>query len=505
MTTQWLEMQHILAGSLPSGHYKVWIAPISGQVEEKDGAPVLRLFAPTDFVAKKVRDRFWDVITEAAAAVLEQEPVIILEVRPPAAKPSALGPSAAPFGAPRKSGERPDGMPASVAAGQSGALRNPAQQVPSLPRRAVRAPEACEEQLGLPLLHARAQAFVIDSRYSFENYVVGASNRFAVAAAKAVCDSDMSMDSLFLASGPGLGKTHLVQAMGNTLCRKSNRSQCRVEYLPAEEFGARFVAALKAKDMERFKARYASADVLLLEDVHFLQGKERMQAEVLGIVKTLQSRGARVVFSSSFAPRDLKDMDSQLASRFCSGALAVIDAPDFEMRKRLFGEKASLHQVLLPEPVADLLASQIKADVRQIESCIQSLILKARVLNQRISLDMAWEVLSQYAAKQPAADIEGIIRSVCQAFGLSVEQLSSKSHKQEYVVARNAVFYLARKHTELTLKEIGRRLNRTHATVIKGISTLEREIARETPRGRQISVTLSLVEKNSNLSPAHSH
>ena len=498
-------MQHILAGSLPSGHYKVWIAPISGQVEEKDGAPVLRLFAPTDFVAKKVRDRFWDVITEAAAAVLEQEPAIILEVRPPAVKSSSLGPSAASFGV--KSGETPGAMPsASAAAGQNGVLQNPAKQALSLPQRAFRAPhEAGEEQLGLPLLHARAQAFVIDSRYSFENYVVGASNQFAVAAAKAVCDSDLFMDSLFLASGPGLGKTHLVQAMGNTLCRKSNRSLCRVEYLPAEEFGARFVAALKAKDMERFKARYASADVLLLEDVHFLQGKERMQAEVLGIVKTLQSRGARVVFSSSFAPRDLKDMDSQLASRFCSGALAVIDAPDFEMRKRLFGEKASLHQVLLPEPVADLLASQIKADVRQIESCIQSLILKARVLNQRISLDMAWEVLSQYAAKQPAADIEGIIRSVCQAFGLSVEQLSSKSHKQEYVVARNAVFYLARKHTELTLKEIGRRLNRTHATVIKGISTLEREIARETPRGRQISVTLSLVEKNSNLSPARSH
>lgn len=500
-------MQHILEGSLPSGHYKVWIAPLSGRVEEKDGAPVLRLFAPTDFVAKKVRDRFLDVIQEAASAILEQEPSIILDVEPHAAKPLSGGPACMPFGA-----QRGVGMQSGVSARSAFVPREEETPVTSPERDRARSGAAfgargpaVSEQLGLPLLHTRAQAFVIDSRYSFDNYIVGASNQLAFAAAQGVCDSALSMDSLFLASGPGLGKTHLVQAMGNTLCRKSNRTTCRVEYLPAEEFGARFVAALKAKDMDRFKTRYASADVLLLEDVHFLQGKERMQAEVLGIVKTLQSRGARVVFSSSFAPRDLKDMDSQLASRFCSGVLAVIDAPDFEMRKRLFGEKASLHQVLLPDPVTDLLASQIKADVRQIESCIQSLILKARLLNQQISLDMAWEVISQYAAKQPSADIEGIIRSVCQAFGLSAEQLLSKSHKQEYVTARNAVFYLARKHTELTLKEIGRRLNRTHATVIKGISTLEREIARETPRGRQISVTLSLVEKNSNLLSAKSN
>lgn len=498
-------MQHILEGSLPSGHYKVWIAPLSGQVEDKDGAPVLRLFAPTDFVAKKVRARFLDVIQEAATTVLEKEPAIIIEVEPPASKVISAAP-AVPFGVPRH-GIRVPGSGPSIApstysedSDACGLAEHSCSSVHAGVPGAV-----VSEQLGLPLLHTRAQAFVIDSRYSFANYVVGASNQFAFAAAQAVCDSALSMDSLFLASGPGLGKTHLVQAMGNTLCQKSNRTSCRIEYLPAEEFGARFVAALKAKDMDRFKTRYASADVLLLEDVHFLQGKERMQAEVLGIVKTLQSRGARVVFSSSFAPRDLKDMDSQLASRFCSGVLAVIDTPDFEMRKRLFEEKASLHQVLLPEPVTELLASQIKADVRQIESCIQSLILKARLLNQQINLDMAWEVISQYAVQQPSADIEGIIRSVCQAFGLSAEQLLSKSHKQEYVTARNAVFYLARKHTELTLKEIGRRLNRTHATVIKGISTLEREMARETPRGRQISVTISLVEKNSNLAPAYSN
>lgn len=487
---------------MPSGHYKVWIAPLSGRVEDKDGMTILRLFAPTGFVAEKVKDRFLDVIQEAAAAILEKEPAVILEVEPHPSNRSSSGLPSLPFGAPRPSQMRDDSLACGASAGNDSQVdstrfnkvREPSVAVNFSPSRSV-----VSEQLGLPLLHTRAQAFVIDSRYSFDNYVVGASNQLAFAAAQAVCDTALSMDSLFLASGPGLGKTHLVQAMGNTLCQKSNLATCRVEYLPAEEFGARFVAALKAKDMERFKSRYASADVLLLEDVHFLQGKERMQAEVLGIVKTLQSRGARVVFSSSFAPRDLKDMDSQLASRFCSGILALIDAPDFEMRRRLFGEKASLHQVLLPDSVTDLLASQIKADVRQIESCIQSLIIKSRLLNQQISLDMAWEVISQYAAKQPSADIEGIIRSVCQAFGLSAEQLLSKSHKQEYVTARNAVFYLARKHTELTLKEIGRRLNRTHATVIKGISTLEREIARETPRGRQISVTLSLVERNSNL------
>lgn len=473
---RWLEIQRILEGSLPSGPYKVWIAPLVGRMEEEEGACRLRLTAPTEFAAETIRARFLDAIEEAAAVLLKTPPAILIET----ASPKKTAP---------ETPGRAQTPPSLSAAAQA--------RPRTVPPESARPAAAEVDQLGLPLFHAIPEATPIHPRYSFDNYVVGGSNQLAFAAARGICDADFSMDCLFLASGPGLGKTHLAQAMGNALCRQSNRSACRVLYLGAEEFGARFVAALKARDMERFKACYGAADVLLLEDVHFLQGKERMQDELLSIVKALQAKGARVVFSSSFAPRDLKDMDSQLASRFCSGVVAVIDAPDFETRKRIFRDKASHHQVALPDDVTELLADRIKTDVRQIESCIKGLALKARLLKETITMGMAWEMLSQYAQPMATLDLDGIIRSVSQACGVSADQMLSRSHKQQYVMARNAVFYLARKHTELTLKEIGRRMNRTHATVIKGISSLEREIARETPKGRQISATLSLVEKTS--------
>lgn len=473
---RWLEIQRILESSLPAGSYKVWIAPLIGRMEDGDDGCRLRLTAPTDFAAETIRARFLDAIEAAAAPLLEAPLTVLIEAAAPK-KPVSETAAPAQTGAPRPAAApaRPRALPAES------------------PQPAV----ADFDQLGLPLFHASPEATPLHPRYSFDNYVVGGSNQLAFAAARSICDADLSMDCLFLASGPGLGKTHLAQAMGNALCRQSNRSTCRVEYMGAEEFGARFVAALKAREIESFKARYGTADLLLLEDVHFLQGKEKMQDELLSIVKALQAKGARVVFSSSFAPRDLKDMDSQLASRFCSGVVAVIDAPDFETRKRILKNKASHHQVTLPEDVTELLADRIKTDVRQIESCIKGLALKARLLKENITMGMAWEMLSQYAQPMAMLDLDGIIRSVSQACGVSADQMLSRSHKQQYVMARNAVFYLARKHTELTLKEIGRRMNRTHATVIKGISSLEREIARETPKGRQISATLSLVEKTS--------
>jgi chromosomal replication initiator protein len=287
-----------------------------------------------------------------------------------------------------------------------------------------------------------------------------------------------------------------MQAVGRALCDVSNRATPRVEYLTAEEFATRLIAALKAREVDRFKARYRDVDVLLLEDVHFLQGKERMQDEVLATVKALKSRGSRVVLSSSFAARDLKNLDTQLVSRFCSGFLAHIDKPGFETRRRILCEKARLHQVMLPDNVTDLLADRIRTDVRQIESCLHNLVLKAKLLNRQISMEMAWEVLGHYAQQEVVMDFEGIVRKVCEGFGISPKQLNSRSRKREYVVARNSVFYLARKHTDLSLKEIGDRFSRRHSTVLKGITSIEREMSRETPLGRQVTNTLSLIERN---------
>lgn len=482
MTSLWGQIQLILQKTLNPGLFKVWISPLAGEVE----GSTLRLSAPNDFVAGWVRDRLLEDIRQAAQTVMGSVPTVEINAAPVAAASAAQGPSQVVASSrPARpaiitgAAPRPDVRPGVCAAGHHEA----------------------REQLGLPLDFAPTAASRAASwRFSFDDFVVGPSNELAFAASRGICREQLSADTLFLSSGPGLGKTHLMHAVGRALCESSNRARPRVEYLTAEEFASRLISALKARDVERFKARYRDVDVLLLEDVHFLQGKEKMQDEVLATVKSLQSRGGRVVFSSSFAPRDLRNVDNQLVSRFCSGFLAGIERPTFETRRRIVDEKARLHQVMLPENVSNLLAERISTDVRQIESCIHNLILKARLLNQHISMDMAWDIISNYAEQEPGMDFDAIIRLVCQGFGLSAEKLNSRSRKREHVMARNTVFYLARKHTDLSLQEIGDRFNRRHSTVLKGITSIEREMTRETPIGRQVAGALSVIERNGRIS-----
>jgi chromosomal replication initiator protein len=274
----------------------------------------------------------------------------------------------------------------------------------------------------------------------------------------------------------------------------------RISYLTAEEFASRFVTALKARDVEGFKARLRQSDVLLLEDVHFLQNKGKIQEEALALIKSLQSRGGSLVLTSSFAPRELRHMDSLLVSLCCAGLLAHMVSPTLETRRDILREKARIHQAVLPESVSELLATRITGDVRQLESCLNNLVFQARLPKCRISLDMALEMLGRYAQEQQGLDMAGIIRLVCESFRLSEAQLSSRSRKSEYVQARNAVYYLARKHTRLSLQEIGNRFQRRHSSVIKGLGVIEREMRRETTLGRQMAHAVELVERNAGVS-----
>ena len=151
-------------------------------------------------------------------------------------------------------------------------------------------------------------------------------------------------------------------------------------------------------------------------------------------------------------------------------------------------------QVHIPNDVAALLADRIRSDIRQLESCLKNIILKARLLNTDISMDLAWEILQNYDLDSPSIDLERIISFVCQAYGFGLDELRSKSRKRDRVMARNTAFYLARKHTELSLADIGRRFNRKHSTVIKGIAAVEQEVARKTALGNQLSHTISQMQ-----------
>ena len=461
MQNIWSEIQTHLHEQLDPGHFKVWIAPLKAECSLKDSGEIsLTIFAPTEFVTTRVRERYLNILAKTASMIHGKN--VELELK-------------------------------------CGKPENPLPEAEFISLPAGHATEDNPEQVGLPL-NFKEQLTPRQHQYSFNSFVVGPSNELAFSAAKAICNKDMlDVNTLFLSSGPGLGKTHLMQAM---LYEMRNESNLKAKFacLTAEEFGTRMIAAIKAKDTERFKATYRDVDVLLLEDIHFLQGKEKMQDEVLSTIKSIREHGGRVVFSSSFKPQDLKDLDCQLASRFCSGFFAQIAPPCFETRKTLFKEKARIHQVLLPDQVAELLAEYIQNDVRRIEGCLHNLILQAKVLNREISLDLATDLLQQFAASNEAIDFESIIRTVCQAYALKQDDLASKTRRANYVSARNAIFFLARKHTELTLAQIGHAFNRKHTSVIKGIASLEREMNRGTPQGLQMTRTIEMIEKNSRMS-----
>ncbi len=465
MENVWSNICQILAQVVENAEYQVWLAPL--MAEFKDGR--LTVFARNEFVAGFVRKLHQANILKAASEVLGHEPELAIVA---------------------------GGQPAAIVKSEGNiALAAPEGLAPV----AAQAMADMQAQAALPLRWSEAQKSVRVWKHSFDNFVVGPCNELAHAAARNLCDKHSCFsDVLYLCSGPGLGKTHLVQSVGAALAKASNFSAPRIEYLTAEEFSTSFRQALRGNEIDRFKARLREADVLLLEDIHFLQDKEKTQDEVLATVSALLDRGGKVVFSSSFAPRELRKMDSQLLSRLGSGMIAAIERPDAATRRRIISSKASFHQVALSDDIADYLAENMRSDIRQIEGCLHNLALKARLFNRAVTMDMVRETIAAYTDGVVFVTLADIVRMVCEGFGISQDSLGSKSRKQDHVQARNAAFYLARKHTDLSLQDIGRNFNRTHSTVIKGITSLEHEMSRQSHSGRQLAKTIGLIERNGN-------
>ena len=448
MIDAWHHISLNLQEKLSPGHFQLWIKPLQGCFDND----TLVLCAPNAFVCTWVRERMLGRIKDAASEILGFAPAV--EV----------------------CAERHD-APAAVTA-----QPEPARKIVT-------------RQMGLPMAHALPTQTVQNWRHQFDDFIVGPCNNLAYVASRSFCQDVQGSDQLFLCSAPGLGKTHLAQAIGSEIARQTNRSHLRVCYLSGEEFASQLVMAIKAKAVEQFKARFRSnVDLLLLEDVHFFQGKEKMQDELLNTLKSLQNQGRRVVMTSTFLPRELSDIDANLLSRFAQGFMAVIDKPDFQTRMAIIQAKSRASQVDMPGSVAELLADRIKTDVRQLESCLKNIILKAKLLNMDISMDLAWEILQNYNLDSASIDLEKIISFICQAYGFGFDELRSKSRKRDRVIARNTAFYLARKHTDLSLVDIGRRFNRKHSTVIKGIASVEQEVTRKTSLGNQIARTINQLQ-----------
>ncbi len=304
-------------------------------------------------------------------------------------------------------------------------------------------------------------------RYSFSNFVVGTSNQFAHAAARAVAEKpSQSYNPLFLYGGVGLGKTHLLHAVALEILRL--HPHLEVRYLAAEQFVNELINSIRFDRMPVFRERYRNIDVLLIDDIQFLANKERTQEEFFHTFNTLYTSQKQIILSSDSSPRDIPTLEERLRSRFEWGLIADIQAPELETKVAILRRKADFEGIQLPDDVALFVARQVRSNVRELEGLLNRVIAFASLTGKKITLDLTKETLkdivNQAGHKVTGADI---IKFVARHYGLKVSEIKSRNNAKPIAFPRHVAMYLCRRLTDLSLPEIGKQFNNKHHSTVK--------------------------------------
>ncbi len=345
---------------------------------------------------------------------------------------------------------------------------------PPQPRAMVAVPAV--EQLHLPYNgQGRTPGRALNREFTFGKFVVGGSNRLAYRAAEALARKDTFFNGiLFLTASPGLGKSHLAQAVGN--CLLAAAPQASVLYVTAEDFTNDMVRALKGDQMGRFKERYrGECEVLLMEEVQFFSGKEKLQAELCYTLDTLLDRRKKLVLTSCHLPGEISHLSQELRSRFTGGLITPIGPPDFPTRVGILLRKAEDRGVNVPTQVLEHVAEHIDSDVRRLESALDCLVARSTLLGEPVSLRLAQEVLQDLKAVAPRLSVSQIQKIVCDYYKVNLEEMLGRSRQKKLVRARQLGMYFSRLYTMKTMVELGRLFQRSHASVVHALQTLERD------------------------------
>lgn len=330
-------------------------------------------------------------------------------------------------------------------------------------------------QTPLPFPHEGRSAARLNRAFTFDQFVVGSSNCLAYQASQALARNDTFYNHfLFLTASPGLGKSHLSQAVGNYLGQ--NMPQERVRYLTAENFANDMVRSLRNGQMTQFKERYRrECEILIVEEVQFLSGKDKIQAEFCYTLETLMSRKKRVVFTSCYLPGEISQISQELRSRLTGGIITPIGPPDFSTRVNILAQKADLRGLQVPMTILEYLAEYVSEDVRRLESAVDGLAARATLLHQPINLRLAEEVLQDLQAVEPRLQVPDIQKIVGDYYRVSLPELLGRGRQKKLVRARQMALYFCRLYTRKTLTELGRLFQRSHGSVSHAIQTLERD------------------------------
>jgi len=319
----------------------------------------------------------------------------------------------------------------------------------------------------------------LNPRYTFEKFVVSSCNQFAHAAAMAVAEQpNRSYNPLYIYGGVGLGKTHLMQAIGNRLSTRRNQRLC---YISTEHFMNGLINAIRFEKTIEFKERYRNVDLLLIDDIQFLAGKERTQEEFFHTFNHLYDQQKQIVITSDCPPREIPTLEERLRSRFEWGLIADIQPPDLETKIAILRKKAEAEGARLPDDVALFIASNSKSNIRELEGALIRVIAYASMSGREIEIELAKDTLRDFLSSEtPTVTAEGILKRVASHYNLKVTELRSKTNSQHIAFPRQIAMYLCKQLTECSLPEIGRRFGgKHHSTVIHAIQKIEQKRAKE--------------------------
>jgi chromosomal replication initiator protein len=357
------------------------------------------------------------------------------------------------------------------------------------------APRPIEQVLETkPVIQKVSPETQLNTRYVFESFVVGDSNQFAHAAAAAVAKAPMQTkyNPLYIYGGVGLGKTHLVQAIGNHV--RENFTNLKVLYVTSERFTNEFIDAIAHQRTAEFARLYRGVDVLLLDDIQFLTGKEATQEQFFHTFNALHQGGKQIVLTSDRSPREIRGLEDRLLSRFQSGLVADIQPPDLETRIAILQQIVQLERQSVSFDVLTYIARNITRNIRELEGSIVRHLAYGSITGRELNISFTQEVLKDTLRTGCVITIDSITKVVCVYFKIEPEQLKSKRKTADLVRARQVAMYLCRKYTQASLKAIGEEFGgRDHSTVIHAISVVEQELGLDLALKRAIDdITNSL-------------
>ena len=331
----------------------------------------------------------------------------------------------------------------------------------------------------------------LNSKYTFDNFIVGNCNQFAHAAAKAVAESSMTYNPLFIYGDVGLGKTHLMQATGNFIL---NNSKKRVLYVTSEIFVNDLITSIQHNKMTSFREKYRSLDVLFVDDVHIIAGKEHSQEEFFHTFNTLFELHKQIILSSDKYPREIPRLVERLKSRFEWGLIADIQPPELETRIAILKRKAEENGIDLPQDVAEFIANRVKSNIRELEGCLSRITAVSSLKGKEISLLLAEDSFRDiFKAREKAISTNDIQRAVAEYFNVRVTDLRSKKRERNISLPRQVAMYLCKELTNLSLEDIGKSFGgKDHSTVIHAQKKIEK-ICKE---NNEISTAIKQIKKS---------